>query len=175
MNSIVLKRGLAFFIDWFIILIYAGLLFGIVTFFQNNSGQQFIQSSPIKGQLIGFLILTIPVLIYFVLHEYSAKQATTGKRILGLKVVNIQNEKASFKEVLLRNVLKFAPWEIAHVGVHWIVFYTNQNMDPPHWVMVVLIVPQVMVLIYFVSIFLNKENRTLYELISGTKVISVEN
>ena len=171
MKSIRLTRIFAFIIDCTIILIYAGSLFGIVTFFQNNAEPNIALLSPIKGQLISFLTLTVPAFLYFVLLENSALYATTGKRILGLKVVNTNDEKASVKQLLIRNLLKLGPWEIAHFGVHWIIYYSNQNIEPPFWVMIALVVPQIIVIIYFVSLIYSKDARTLYERASGTKVI----
>ena len=174
MKSIVLKRILAFLIDWVIILIYAFLLFVVVNFFRENSDSN-ILISPLRGQLVGFLSLTVPAILYFVLSENSVLQATTGKRILGLKVTNISDEKASASQLLIRNLLKLGPWEIAHFGVHWLMYYTNQNLDPPNWVMLVLIIAQLLVLIYFAWIFSNSDKRTIYELASGTKVKMVGN
>ena len=171
MKSIRITRIFAFIIDCTIILVYAGSLFGIVSFFQNNAEQTIPLLSPIKGQLVGFLTLTLPAFLYFVLSENSDLFATTGKRIVGLKVVNVKDEKASVKQLLIRNILKLGPWEIAHFGVHWIIYYSNQNIEPPFWVMMALVIPQIIVVIYFISTFYNKDSRTWYEIASGTKVI----
>ena len=171
MKSIRNQRLFAFFIDCTIIMIYAGSLFGIVTLFQNGADQNIPLLSPVKGQLIGFLTLTLPAYLYFVLLENSALFATTGKRIMGLKVVNEKDEKATVKQILIRNLLKLGPWELAHFGVHWIIYYTNLNIAPPIWVMMALVIPQIIIVIYFISMFYNKDSRTFYEIVSGTKVI----
>ena len=55
------------------------------------------------GQACFFAALS---LIYFSYMESSNKQATFGKQFLNLKVVNLNNEKISFGQALLRNVAR---------------------------------------------------------------------
>lgn len=55
------------------------------------------------GQACFFIALS---LIYFAYMESSNKQATFGKQFLNLKVVNLNNEKISFGQALLRNVAR---------------------------------------------------------------------
>ena len=163
-------RFLAFFIDYIVIIIYAGFLLGIVTLIYSISGETYSNQSPIKGQLLGFLTLTIPVILYFTLMESHKGQATIGKLIFKLKVTDEQFGKPNFKRLLLRNTLKFTPWEIAHFGVHWSFYFSGQDIQPPFWVWLALIFPQIIIVIFMLQICLAKENCSAYEVLSKTRV-----
>ena len=171
MKPKILTRFLAFFIDYIVIIVYAGFLFGIVTLIYSITGETYSNQSPIKGQLIGFLTLTIPVILYFNLMESHKGQATIGKYVFKLKVTNEQFGKPNFKRLLLRNALKFTPWELAHFGVHWILYFSGQDIQPPFWVWLALIFPQIIIVIFTLQICLNKENRSTYEVLSKTRVV----
>ena len=162
-----LKRVLAFSIDYVIIIMYAVCLFLVSTFLSSEFGVDLNFSSPIKSQLLSFVSLTLPVFFYFYLFEKSQSKATLGKRFMKLKVVDSTTSKSN---IFLRNFLKLLPWEIAHVGVYQIVFYNNQNSETPIWVWVLLIFPQVIMLMYCISVFLSKGKESLYDKISNTKI-----
>lgn len=74
------------------------------------------------------------------------------------------------KSVLLRNVLKFMPWELAHTGVHWIIYFDTVGIETPIWTWVILIIPQIIVFIYIVTIILSKGQVSIYDKIAGTRL-----
>ncbi len=49
-------------------------------------------TNPLVGDLIAFLTLVLPAILYFTLQESSSTQATWGKRKAGLIVVNEKGE-----------------------------------------------------------------------------------
>jgi uncharacterized RDD family membrane protein YckC len=169
MNKLFFRRVLAFFVDYAIIIMYALLLFLASTLLKNHFNVDLNFGSPIKNQLLSFFLLTLPVFLYFYLSEKGIHKATLGKRFLKLKIASKTNEK---EHLFLRNLLKFLPWEIAHIGVYHIVFYNNLQEETPIWVWCTLIIPQVIVLMYFLSVILSKENRSVYDVISNTEVSS---
>ncbi|MEQ1746216.1 MAG: hypothetical protein ABMA02_12375 [Saprospiraceae bacterium] len=75
------------------------------------------------------------------------------------------------KAVFIRNVLKFLPWEIAHFGVHQLLHFEGYESQTPFWVWTVLILPQVMVFTYFLSMIFDKEGKSVYDKIAGTRVM----
>lgn len=159
-NQIISRLG-AFLVDYLVILGYAGILFLIVRLFNLEI------TGPVSGQIIGFFGLTIPVFLYFSLAERSPAGATIGKKVFKLKVIS----QYSRNRVILRNLLKFLPWEIAHTGVHWIVYYSRQGTDAPAWVFVLLVVPQVIMLFYIASVVYSKGTGSVYDHIAGTRVM----
>ena len=165
----ILKRRLiAFFIDYFIIILYAIFLWitGSLVFKLFNISTDI--TNPVRTQLIGFFTLTLPVFAYFFLSEKSSKRGSIGKRKLNLYIDDSHSKWRN--GIFLRNILKFLPWEIAHTGVHWIMFYSNNASQTPQWVWMALIIPQVIIVFYLTSIFYYKGESSVYDMIAGTRI-----
>ena len=145
MKNLTIKRIMAFGLDYLLGLTY-GLLLYVVTIWIDPPVLTVLQ-----GQLVGFLTLTLPVFLYFYGMEKSKYKGTIGKQLMG---ISVRSDRAGNKGILTRNILKFLPWEVAHTGVHWIMYFSHKQMDTPVWVWVLLVLPQVVLLLYIVSIFL---------------------
>ncbi len=161
MKRLILYRLGAILVDYLVILAYAGILFLAASQF-NTSGL-----GPVSGQITGFLGMTVPVFLYFFLTERSNAGATFGKRVFNLKVVSLRGRNRIF----IRNLFKFLPWEIAHTGVHWVVFYSRQGTETPAWVFVLLVLPQLIGILYSISILMSKGTRSTYDRLAGTEVL----
>lgn len=169
-----LRRIIALGIDYFTIAAYGGVLF-YFNFKLNNVFQHFEWfSHPVWSQVIGFMALTLPVFLYFVLFERSSRQATPGKRLLNLKVVSSEYGKAPIYCLVIRNGIKFLPWEIAHGAVHWTNYYAKQGFEVPVFLFLINAAALILAFVFVVLIFVKKDNRTLYETWSGTRVIKDE-
>jgi uncharacterized RDD family membrane protein YckC len=165
MTRQLIHRIFAWTIDFGIIVLYAILLFAVTSLFLDVRQAGL---NPYFGQLIGFLTLTLPVITYSYLTEKGNWKATIGKRVLNLIVLTPEN-KAN-KSIMIRNLLKYLPWELAHTGVHWIIYFESVGRETPIWTWIILIVPQVLVFVYFISIILSKGQSSVYDRISGTKL-----
>ncbi|MDX2066905.1 MAG: RDD family protein, partial [Haliscomenobacter sp.] len=149
--NLILRRIAAALLDYCFVVGYAMLLFGLIALLFGVEKMGSLELSPVAGQLIAFSTLTLPVFLYFFLQEKSARKGTIGKRALRLQVVMIQDSANHTRGILIRTVLKFLPWEIAHWGIQWMAFYTKKGMELPIWVWIILVVPQVVAFFYFVS------------------------
>ncbi|MGB4935530.1 MAG: RDD family protein, partial [Ferruginibacter sp.] len=87
-NSIVIKRLKAFVIDYLIILIYIGMLFGGTILISKFFDLKLDNVNPVNGELIGFATLTLPIILYFTLSENGKYLGTNGKRKIGLQIVS---------------------------------------------------------------------------------------
>ncbi|HTG92505.1 MAG TPA: RDD family protein, partial [Pyrinomonadaceae bacterium] len=92
------KRLLAFAIDFILIAAYILVLFGIGTSTMRITSELVVLASPWTKDLLAFLVLILPVILYFALQESSQRQATWGKRRVGIKVVNAQGQKLSWRQ-----------------------------------------------------------------------------
>ena len=153
----IVKRGLAFLIDYIFIIIYAVGLFFASPFINSLLPIVLSSKTPIANQTLGFITLTLPVFLYFYISERSNKAGTFGKRILGLQIVN--SESNGSKKILLRNILKFLPWEVAHFGVHFLFYHDQQQSPLPIWNWLLLIVPQIVVIFYIITIITNTPSK----------------
>lgn len=162
---LVFKRVIAWIIDWSIISVYACALFGIMMALSSMQLVTLGSVHPVKGQVVGFLTLTLPVVLYCIFTEAGSKHATFGKRIMKIEIMG---NPLTIGEIVLRNVIKFLPWEFAHAGVLWINYI--KTPETPLWIWILLIAPQVLVVIYIMSIVATKGSRSLYDMIAGTRV-----
>lgn len=159
-----LRRLAAYAIDFGVIAIWMILLILAV-----NSGwieikvEDTLDSAArwaVQGQ--AFLMLTLPVYLYFTLSEALGRNATIGKRALGLGV------DGSPIQIAVRNLLKFLPWELAHTGI-WhgmaVPFVTDPNALGTSFITISLGLSAV----YLVTLFIG-HGRTPYDRLSGTSV-----
>lgn len=165
----IFNRILAFVVDYFLILMYGTLLYLMTTNLIFDQVPDSVLYQPFFNQMIGFFSLTLPVVIYFILCETSNRKATVGKRLLGLKV---QSEKGEIG-IIIRNLIKFLPWELAHAGIHWLLFYQSLGKNISSWIWGMILIPQLIVIGYLVSLFLSGGKNTIYDSISNTKVLRV--
>lgn len=129
-RAVAVRRIMAFGVDWLIILVWAGLLFGMVV--AVSSGEPSRPSNPWVAQAIGFSSMTVPVVLYFAILESSGLQATLGKRLLGLKVKFGQTTRAPFGTAIVRNAVKFIPWEFGHLVANQTALSGNATI--PIWI-----------------------------------------
>jgi uncharacterized RDD family membrane protein YckC len=127
--------------------------------------------NPVTGELIAFVTLTLPVIFYFMLSENGKYAGTIGKRKLGLRIVSKTLTKASLGQLLIRNCIKFLPWELAHFFIFRLFYFTSTNKTTPDWVLTGLISSQLLAIIYMLFIIFNKNNRSIYEIFSQTRVV----
>ncbi|WAC02758.1 RDD family protein [Lacinutrix neustonica] len=165
----ILKRIFAYCIDYFVIIIYAALLFLLTYTIHKILDQPLTQLDPITGNVISFFTLTLPVFLYFFFYESSSKKGTIGKQWVKIKVEN--NSK---RNIFIRVFFKIFPWEMAHFGIHWALFYSNQGVEIPLWNWIVNIVPQIIVIIYFITIVLSKGKSSIYDRIANTRIESFQ-
>ena len=170
-NSNIIDRIKAFAVDYLIIILYAALLFGISILISKIFHLDVHDVDPVTGELTGFITLTFPVILYFTLSENSRYEATVGKRKFQLYVTKKDKGKAGFMNLLVRNCIKFLPWELAHFFIYRLINFTSAEEQVPGYILTGLIASQALAIIYLLFILFTKNNRSLYELISGTMVI----
>jgi uncharacterized RDD family membrane protein YckC len=162
-------RAGAFALDYIIIL---GYLLGIIllsllvnTLFSIN---QWLFAERIRAQLVGFLLITLPVTLYFAESESSMRQATWGKQRLKLKVGNRNGNRISFWRAFGRTLLKFVPWEISHTLIWQIYFSPQKDSD---WISYGFVLVYLLIGANIFSLKITKTNQTLYDLLTNTYVI----
>lgn len=167
------KRIFAFLIDYIVIVCFILLSFGL-SYLLNQFFPfwKLLQVHYIARHVTSFLLLSLPVFLYFFLSEKGKNQATLGKRAMGLQVTNTEGEKAQPKCVLLRNLFKFMPWELAHLILH-ISFPMIVSGQDSLTTQIALIIPLLLIFIYILLIFIRKDQRSIYEIWSGTEVNSI--
>jgi uncharacterized RDD family membrane protein YckC len=175
--SLFWKRLLAFALDYIIISVYLGLLVALsVVIARTPAGPGFraLFNDPNSAEITAFLLLVLPVLLYYALFESSRWQATWGKRLLGLRVVTTLGAPVSLPRALWRNALKLIPWELTHACLWRIPGWPFAPETPPLWVSVGLVLVWVVAAVYIVSLVLSRSGQTLYDRLAGVRVVRAE-
>jgi len=168
-----LRRIAAWLLDYVLIAAYLVLLSAvslglrlspIQTEFDSAMGQ------PLTAELLGFFLLTLPVVLYFALFEASPLRATLGKRALRLAVVELNGFRLSTRRALLREAVRFLPWELSH-ALLWRVALGPHGGSIVWWVTAGFGVVYALVLIYLVTLFIGSQHRTVYDRLAGSIVI----
>lgn len=165
-------RLAAFGLDYLIIAAYltglvaAGVLLRL--FSPWTAGALF--GHPIAGELTGFLLITLPVGLYFALSEASPRQATWGKSRMGLKVTDLEGRRLGRLRSLGRNVLKFVPWELAHACI-WQISFAADPSAPIYSIGLAVVWSAVGANLF--SLLASPCRQTLYDRLARTVVVRV--
>jgi len=162
-KNILLKRFAALFIDYIIICVYAGVLFllspMIGPLFQKSAGQ---------SEILGLILLVIPVFLYFSIFEASKLKATPGKILVKLKVLKIDKTTFGFKDSFLRSFVKLLPWELAHFAL-WQVVFSNDGFI--FFSEFLLVIANILLVIYVGFPFFNRRARAIHDIAAHTKLV----
>ena len=172
------RRAGAFAIDWGVIVVWGTLLFAAVLV--ANRGLPPDPGGPSRSQAIAFVSMTLPVLLYFTIAESSRAGGTLGKRLVGLRVVDARSTREAaggatgeiggrvpFGRALVRNAIKFAPWELGHTVAQQSAYSGDSGMSLG-W-LVVAVVAMAGPFVWLVTIL--RSGRTPYDRMAGTVVV----
>lgn len=172
------KRLKAFGFDYLIIIGYIIVLAGATLAVIKAAGFMGLSlhwpENPFLADLMAFITLILPVILYFTLQECSPKQATWGKKKVGIRVVNTNSGTLTKKQALLRSLVKLLPWQIAHTSIFQMGGFTFASVEPSPIVIAGLILVYLIVGIYIASVLFMKTHRSPYDWISGAYVIVTE-
>ena len=117
------KRMIEFLFDYLFILAYLLLLFlgsMLIYIIFFNGVPEFTE---IQSQWLVFFTSVLPITLLFTYLDY-AKNGSFGKVKAGLELVY---QKKTVQASLIRNVIKFLPWQLGHMGtIHG--FYSDFDM-----------------------------------------------
>lgn len=170
-------RLLSLLIDYALILVYLVLLALAALAVAALTGglYDWLELGTGGAELLGFVVLVLPVGVYLYLCEASERQATVGKRALRLRVVDAATGgRLPKSRVLLRTAVKLLPWEVAHFMIWQAVGFTAAEAAGfPAWLTVGLISANVLPILYVVMVLLQRDRRGPHDLAAGSKVIRV--
>ncbi len=163
-------RARAFALDYLLIAAYLLLVVLVFASLQwlapDWSARLFARRFQAQG--LAFGVVTFPVFLYFTAMEGSARQATWGKRRLGLRVVDRAGRRPGWGRAALRSGLKLLPWEAAHTCI-WAL--TWPGGPAPAWAAPGLAGVWAVVLFYLTLLAFRADHRTPYDWLSGTRVV----
>lgn len=163
------QRVAAFALDYLILL---GYLLGVVLLFLLVNtflgATQWLFADRVRAQLVAFLLVTLPVTLYFAVSESSPRQATWGKGRLKLRVADHEGNRIGFWRSLGRTLLKFVPWELSHTLIWQISVSPQTNAS---WINYGFALVYLLVGLNVGSLVLSRNHQTLYDFLTHTYVI----
>jgi uncharacterized RDD family membrane protein YckC len=163
-------RIAAFAFDYLIITVYL-ILMTTLTLAVNWIFPNLLRTlfgNPASGQITGFMVITLPVTIYFALLESSSWQATWGKRWKNLRVVDKNNSRLSRMRAFGRTFLKFIPWELSHACIWQIRFSAG---DPSPKIVLGFTLVWILIAVNIASLLVSPTRQTLYDWLAGSYVV----
>jgi uncharacterized RDD family membrane protein YckC len=159
------RRLAAYMLDILFQLPYVAAL--VLLRFQFPAIKQWFLNAQ-SAQVTQFVLLTLPVFLYFALCEASSYRGTPGKRILHLSVVTSHRNRASLPQTSIRSAFKLLPWELNHAAL-WRI-----HLDPASGAVPAILLTAVWILLalYLFSAAFSPRRQTIYDLIAGTIVVS---
>ncbi|MBD8021164.1 RDD family protein [Brevibacterium gallinarum] len=117
-------------------------------------------------QLIATLTSVVPIVLIFSALDYHRPCGTIGKRRVGLMVAYRTREPW---RALVRNAVKFTPWQLAHIGIIDGV-YTEFDQPVSH---IFLWSGTALLFILLGMGLLRADGRHLGDMLAGTQVVPV--
>lgn len=171
-----LRRIAALLIDYLLILVWMGVVAVVSALVALASGgyANWLAYGTTVAQLLGFVVLVLPVGVYLFVAEASRRQATLGKRAMRLEVVDLEGGRPRAWRILVRTIVKLLPWEIAHFFVwHTVAYATSGVVVFPVWLYVGLVVADLLPVAYVLVVALQRDRRGPHDLVAGTRVVRV--
>ena len=165
MNPDAWRRIAAWLVDWLCFLVWLALVaaVGIPLYLSGATGQW----TAVTTNVVSALVTAVPLTVFLAVLESGARQATVGKRVLGLKVVGTGGERLSFATALLRNALKVAvPWTIGHAAA--IALVSSPEVGPG--LAVLTAAAYVLPIVYVITLFTGA-GRTPYDRAGRARVV----
>lgn len=171
MNANFIMRFKAFMLDYLLIFAYLVVLaiFNILIF---PSVQSLFSGSLVVAQVTGFLMVTLPVSLYFIISDSVIGRQSLGKRYMGIKVVNERYEAITILHAICRTILKFLPWELSHYLVYRLVYLGDAEVPLNYYIVGGII--YTLMFAYILTTLFTKRKRSLYDIVVRTQVIKAE-
>lgn len=170
MNATFLQRFKAFLFDYVCILAYLIVLVGVNVFI-FPSLQNFFDGSLIVAQFTGFLMVTLPVSLYFIISDSLIGGQSFGKRRMGIHVVNYKGGALSLPHSILRIAIKFLPWELSHFLVYRLVHIGDDEVPLEYYFIGGLV--YALMFAYILTAIFTKKKQSLYDIVVRTQVVKV--
>lgn len=148
------------FIDWLVISGYLLCLFGVSMAYYNMVLGGIPKFSELHSQLV---VATESVIVIVILFSYlDLKGGSIGKRATGLQLYFTHK---SLAHSLIRNGVKFLPWQIGHMGV---IRGMYTEFDVPS-IVLVIVACLLFVLLFFMGT-MRRDRRHIGDMLAGTQV-----
>jgi uncharacterized RDD family membrane protein YckC len=114
------------------------------------------------------LSFSLPTWTYFVLSDSSARGATAGKSLLGLRVTRVTDGSVGMARALRRTAVKLQPWETTHLSAFAFSAGPGVSLDPGQ--LIGPTIANVLIVVYFVVAACTGGRRSVHDYVAATEV-----
>ncbi len=167
------SRACAYALDILLI----GLWLGVLTLLMPQLPAPWLEgvwNDPMRAQLVILAALLAPIILVSSVFDSKWGMGTPGKRALHLRVglagvAGVQ--PLPFPRALLRNVLKYLPWELAHTALWRIEGWPDQVLEISGPPLLLLVGMWVLLAADVLCGWMRSDRRSLHDLLSGASVV----
>lgn len=117
-----MNRGLALFIDYIVKGIYVIIISIVLTIISLSLG-----SSEGVVEVLIYIVYILPFMFYSLVMEFLLKGQTIGKLAMGIRVINLNGENASFKDLTMRWVYQIVDFWLSFGGIGALFIATTEK------------------------------------------------
>lgn len=166
------RRIVAFLINWYVgSLVTAVPVAAVAVSLGYQATDQNVLDYPAPWGLIAAVTGIVAGVVYYGVVPMLTKGQTLGKRLLGLRIVGRDGERATACQLVLRQVLGLILLEQAAVGTSTVVQQVIALLAGATAATVVMWVGYALTLASFAVCGAAPSHRALHDLISGTRVV----
>lgn len=165
-----LRRLIAYWLDFVML---AAILIGLQwLLYTVTSGFPFdLLETGLHIELWVLGTMSLPVWLYFICCE-RFKMKTIGKRLLSLQAVSADGAQLTLKQAIVRTFVKLLPWEMTHLIILVPEPWYGLDELPAH--MFLIYIPNALMLIYIVVLFINKGKKGLHDYVAKSSVTTTK-
>jgi hypothetical protein len=164
---------MAFALDWLVVAAWIGAVALVGWVAGDALASRFAEASPWGRQLLGFTLLTLPVLLWFAAWEAGARGATPGKLRVGISVRTRDGDRLTLGRSLGRNALKFTPWELSHAALWRIPGWPLEVTHVPLTPLLLLAAAWALVGAWLVGALVGPPGAASYDRVVSARVVRV--
>lgn len=158
----------AFMLDYIVLLLYLAVV-AVIAMLIFPDLQLLFTGSAATAQLAGFSMVTLPISLYFAFSDSRFFGGTFGKKKMKIQVVGQSGRNIGFFRSAFRVACKFLPWELSHFLAYRLMALGDASV--PGYLIATGGMVYGLMFVYIITAILSRDNRTLYDRMSGTKVV----
>lgn len=165
------RRTAAYLLDIVVLALGLGLVHYVLYYAVHGGARPAFTKNGWLLEAYTLTTVSLPVWIYFAVCESSARGATLGKRILGLRVAGLDGERITLKTAIGRTLIKLLPWELTHVAI----FCPVPLWDAPNDALMrpLFMLSTFLVGSWFITAMLTKNQQAPHDLMMKTVVTKI--
>ena len=159
------KRFISYLIDWYVGALCTAIPIAIISQKLTNTmlNQNIVEFKQPYGIIAGILAVLFAIFYFVIVPAYIYPGQTLGKKICKIKIVKVNNEQVTIKNMLLRQLLGVIVSAIWH---ELVTIIPQTNFVTP-LMYAGFIISGISILLYLFK----GEHRTLHDYLGNTKVV----